>query len=62
MRATHFRKDQFDASATDLGGTLTHGLVGPFLGPVVLSVFYELMVGWTHLGTNRPEANDPGSG
>lgn len=33
-----------------VGGTLTHGLVGLFLGPVVLSVFYELVVEWTRLG------------
>jgi predicted PurR-regulated permease PerM len=45
-----------------IGGTLTHGLVGLFLGPVVLSVFYELVVGWTRLGTNLPEADGPGSG
>lgn len=35
-----------------IGGTLTHGLVGLFLGPVVLSVFYELVVAWIHLGTH----------
>ena len=34
-----------------IGGTLTRGLVGLFLGPVVLSVFYELVVAWTRLGT-----------
>ena len=34
-----------------IGGTLTHGLVGLFLGPVVLSVFYELVVAWTRLGS-----------
>jgi predicted PurR-regulated permease PerM len=43
-----------------IGGTLTHGLVGLFLGPVVLSVFYELVVAWTRLGTNPPAASsDP---
>jgi predicted PurR-regulated permease PerM len=35
-----------------IGGTLTHGLVGLFLGPVVLSVFYELVVAWTRLGAS----------
>ena len=40
-----------------IGGTLTHGLVGLFLGPVVLSVFYELVVAWTRLGT--PPAPPP---
>lgn len=29
-----------------IGGTLTHGLVGLFLGPVVLAVFYEMLVIW----------------
>lgn len=43
-----------------IGGTLTHGLVGLFLGPVVLSVFYELVVAWTRLGT-PPEPPAPGA-
>jgi predicted PurR-regulated permease PerM len=34
-----------------IGGTLTHGLVGLFLGPIVLAVFYDLVVAWTRLGT-----------
>ncbi|MBX5233655.1 AI-2E family transporter [Rhizobium sp. NLR4a] len=29
-----------------IGGTLAHGLLGLFLGPVVLSVFYELLRAW----------------
>ena len=29
-----------------IGGTITHGLIGLFLGPVVLSVLYELLVAW----------------
>ncbi|MFC5755995.1 AI-2E family transporter [Rhizobium sp. GCM10022189] len=29
-----------------IGGTLSHGLIGLFLGPVVLSVFYELLTAW----------------
>jgi predicted PurR-regulated permease PerM len=45
-----------------IGGTLTHGLVGLFLGPVVLSVFYELIVAWTRLGANPAETQDPGPG
>jgi predicted PurR-regulated permease PerM len=36
------------------GGALTHGLAGLFLGPVVLSVFYELVVMWTRLGGDAP--------
>ncbi|MEF0942955.1 AI-2E family transporter [Rhizobium sp. BR 362] len=30
-----------------IGGALAHGLVGLFLGPVVLGVFYDLFVAWT---------------
>jgi len=45
-----------------VGGTLTHGLVGLFLGPVVLSVFYELVVAWTRLGAVPPEPPAPGAG
>ena len=41
-----------------IGGTLTHGLVGLFLGPIVLAVFYDLVVAWTRLG--RP-AESPGT-
>jgi predicted PurR-regulated permease PerM len=44
-----------------IGGTLTHGLVGLFLGPVVLSVFYELVVAWTRLGAVPPEPPAPGA-
>ena len=35
-----------------IGGTLTHGLVGLFLGPVVLSVFYDLVSAWVR---ERPQ-------
>ncbi len=42
-----------------IGGTLTHGLVGLFLGPVVLSVFYELVVAWTRLGSNPADPPTP---
>ena len=48
---------RIEARATDfvvriafLGGTLTHGLIGLFLGPIVLAVFYDLVVAWTRLG------------
>lgn len=45
-----------------IGGTLTHGLVGLFLGPVVLSVFYELVVAWTRLGESPTEASAAAGG
>ena len=43
-----------------IGGTLTYGLVGLFLGPVVLSVFYELVLAWTRLGDPPAEPADQG--
>ena len=33
-----------------IGGTLTHGLIGLFLGPIVLAVFYDLVVAWVQIG------------
>jgi predicted PurR-regulated permease PerM len=33
-----------------LGGTLAYGLIGLFLGPVILSVFYELVIAWVKAG------------
>jgi len=29
-----------------IGGTLAHGLMGLFLGPVILAVFYDLLTAW----------------
>ena len=29
-----------------LGGTLVHGILGLFIGPVILSLGYELLVAW----------------
>jgi predicted PurR-regulated permease PerM len=31
------------------GGTISYGLAGLFLGPVVLAVFYELLLAWAKL-------------
>jgi predicted PurR-regulated permease PerM len=33
-----------------IGGTIGHGMIGLFLGPVVLAIFYELLVAWTLYG------------
>ena len=30
-----------------IGGTISYGLIGLFLGPVVLAVFYDLLRFWT---------------
>jgi predicted PurR-regulated permease PerM len=35
-----------------LGGTLTHGIIGLFVGPIVLSIAWQLLVVWTR---NRVE-------
>jgi len=42
-----------------LGGTLSHGLVGLFLGPVVLAVFYELFTAWVKVGPPGSERREP---
>ena len=41
-----------------IGGTLAHGLVGLFIGPIVLAVFYELLVAWVDAGTRDAGAED----
>ena len=41
-----------------IGGTITHGLIGLFLGPVVLAVLYDLVVAWVSLHRERP-ADEP---
>lgn len=38
-----------------LGGMLSYGLVGLFIGPVILSVFYELLLAWLEAD---PEADE----
>lgn len=34
-----------------LGGILVHGIIGVFVGPVVLAIAWELLVTWTQEGT-----------
>jgi predicted PurR-regulated permease PerM len=34
-----------------MGGTLTYGLVGLFLGPIVLAVFHDLLLSWSLAGS-----------
>lgn len=38
-------------------GTLAGGLIGLFVGPVVLSVFYDLLVAWIASGTRTEESD-----
>ena len=41
-------------------GTLAGGLIGLFVGPVVLSVFYDLLVAWIASGSKTDdEASQP---
>ncbi|MCA1442768.1 AI-2E family transporter [Ensifer sp. IC4062] len=40
-----------------IGGTLSYGLIGLFLGPIVLGVFYDLVLAW--MGSVRPDASAP---
>jgi predicted PurR-regulated permease PerM len=57
-----------------IGGTISHGLLGLFLGPVVLSVFYDLLLAWVWptspavaVGSDQPKQGNalqgiPGAG
>jgi predicted PurR-regulated permease PerM len=40
-----------------IGGALSHGLIGLFLGPIVLAVFYELILAWVQLEETSPETS-----
>jgi predicted PurR-regulated permease PerM len=33
-----------------LGGTIAHGIVGLFIGPIILAVVWELMMAWIREG------------
>ena len=39
-----------------IGGTVVYGLIGLFLGPILLGIFYELLMAWMR---NDPPAADP---
>ena len=36
-----------------LGGTLAHGLMGLFVGPIVLSIAWQLLVAWIYDAPKR---------
>ncbi len=40
-----------------IGGTLAHGIIGLFIGPIILSLAWELTVAWIH--TDRADATLP---
>jgi predicted PurR-regulated permease PerM len=42
-----------------LGGLLSFGLVGLFVGPVVLAVTYTLLVAWIQAGEGTPSGAPP---
>lgn len=42
-----------------IGGTLTYGLIGLFLGPIVLSVFYDLVLTWAHFDSAKSAETEP---
>jgi predicted PurR-regulated permease PerM len=39
-----------------IGGTLAHGIVGLFIGPIILSVAWELAVAWIRIDRAGPAA------
>jgi predicted PurR-regulated permease PerM len=38
-----------------IGGALAHGLIGLFIGPIVLSIAWQLLVAWMR---ERPDGED----
>jgi predicted PurR-regulated permease PerM len=40
-----------------IGGTLAHGIVGLFIGPIILSVAWELMVAWIRTDRVGPQSS-----
>jgi len=39
-----------------VGGTLAHGMIGLFIGPIVLAIAWQLLIAWMHEGTTQLEA------
>ena len=42
-----------------IGGTISYGLIGLFLGPIMLGIFYELLMAWVR--TDAPRPGEPGT-
>jgi predicted PurR-regulated permease PerM len=42
-----------------IGGTLGHGIIGLFIGPIILSVTWELAVAWIRIDRASPAAGSP---
>jgi predicted PurR-regulated permease PerM len=45
-----------------LGGTLAHGIVGLFIGPIILAVAWELMMAWIREDQTEATPVDAGQG
>ena len=43
-----------------IGGTFTHGLIGIFLGPIVLAVSYDLLIAWLDAGSAPEDETQAG--
>jgi predicted PurR-regulated permease PerM len=43
-----------------IGGALAHGLIGLFIGPIVLSIAWQLLVAWMREGTDGMDAAPAG--
>ena len=43
-----------------IGGTVTYGLIGLFLGPILLGIFYELLMAWVTNEAPGPEKAEMG--
>jgi predicted PurR-regulated permease PerM len=44
-----------------IGGTLLHGIIGIFVGPIVLAVAWELVIAWIRGDKGLPAISDTGS-
>jgi predicted PurR-regulated permease PerM len=40
-----------------IGGALAHGLIGLFVGPIVLSITWQLLAAWIREGTDGRESS-----
>ena len=36
-----------------LGGTISYGITGLFLGPIILAVFWEILIAWINAEPNE---------
>ena len=41
-----------------IGGTLAHGIIGLFIGPIILAVAWELAAAWIRIERDAPAAHD----